>query len=227
MLSERQESLLKNIIENHVETAQPVASSLLAGEFDVSSATIRNEMSELEKEGFIHSPHTSAGRVPTEKAYKYYIQNYLHAKSLQSSDAQRLEKAYDKDKQDRRNALRSIAKEMADVTGQTIIVSFAKNDVYYTGLTNLFSQPEFRDNDLIIRLSEIIDSLDAVMQKFYDEISKDMRIDVGSDNRFHEQCASIAARLRDESAVMLLLGPMRMDYSKNADAISLAQELSD
>ena len=227
MLTQRRQDLLKTLIENYIETAQPVASSVLAGQFGLSPATIRNEMADLERDGFIHSPHTSSGRIPTEQAYKYYIQNCLQSKSLAASDSKRIEDAVGTDNEDQRHALRAIARTMAEVTGQTIIVSFGKNDFYYTGLTNLFSQPEFQDNDLVIRLSEIIDSMDAVMQQFYNEISKELRIDVGSDNPFHGECASIAARLKNESAVMLLLGPMRMNYSKNAHVISLLQELSD
>ena len=69
-MTERQKKILAAIIEQYAEVAYPVGSSLLAKVFNVSSATIRSEMVELEKLGFINQPHTSAGRVPTDKGYR-------------------------------------------------------------------------------------------------------------------------------------------------------------
>src|SRR5690606_10133937 len=72
-LSPRQEKLLEAIVEQYAEVAAPVGSSLLAKAFDVSSATIRSEMAELERKGFIKQPHTTAGRIPTDKGYRHYV----------------------------------------------------------------------------------------------------------------------------------------------------------
>jgi heat-inducible transcriptional repressor len=72
-MTERQAKILQAIVEQYAEVASPVGSSLLAKAFNVSSATIRAEMAELERAGFIHQPHTSAGRVPTDKGYRFYV----------------------------------------------------------------------------------------------------------------------------------------------------------
>src|SRR5436190_18419094 len=72
-MTERQKQILSAIIEQYAEVAVPVGSSLLAKVFDESSATIRAEMAELERLGFITQPHTSAGRIPTDKGYRYYV----------------------------------------------------------------------------------------------------------------------------------------------------------
>src|SRR5471030_3220335 len=72
-MTERQQNILSAIVEQYAEVASPVGSSLMAKVFDVSSATIRAEMAELERLGFIHQPHTSAGRVPTDKGYRFYV----------------------------------------------------------------------------------------------------------------------------------------------------------
>src|SRR4051812_14841877 len=72
-MTSRQEKILQAIVEQYAEVAAPVGSSLLAKAFGVSSATVRSEMAELEKLGYIHQPHTSAGRVPTDKGYRYYV----------------------------------------------------------------------------------------------------------------------------------------------------------
>ena len=79
-LSERKRKILKAIIENYIETAEPVGSKLLAAEAkgSVSSATIRNEMSELEEMGYIEKPHTSAGRVPSPLGYRLYVDELMN-----------------------------------------------------------------------------------------------------------------------------------------------------
>src|SRR5476651_338457 len=74
-MTPRQARILQAIVEQYAEVASPVGSSLLAKAFDVSSATIRAEMAELERLGFIHQPHTSAGRIPTDKGYRFYVNN--------------------------------------------------------------------------------------------------------------------------------------------------------
>src|SRR5580698_2551864 len=74
-MTERQSKILQAIVEQYAEVASPVGSSLLAKAFDLSSATVRAEMAELERLGYIHQPHTSAGRVPTDKGYRFYVNN--------------------------------------------------------------------------------------------------------------------------------------------------------
>ncbi|HOW38159.1 MAG TPA: heat-inducible transcriptional repressor HrcA [Candidatus Izemoplasmatales bacterium] len=77
MLNERQETVLKLIVEEYVRTAEPVGSRSLSKFMDVSPATIRNEMSDLEDLGFLEKTHTSSGRIPSEKGYRYYIETII------------------------------------------------------------------------------------------------------------------------------------------------------
>jgi heat-inducible transcriptional repressor len=72
-MTERQKLILSAIVEQYAEVASPVGSSLMARAFDVSSATVRADMAELERLGYIYQPHTSAGRVPTDKGYRFYV----------------------------------------------------------------------------------------------------------------------------------------------------------
>ncbi len=83
-LPERKRRILKAIVENYIETAEPVGSKTLADSFDVpiSSATIRNEMSELEEMGYLEKPHVSAGRIPSYAAYRLYVNELLEAMRL-------------------------------------------------------------------------------------------------------------------------------------------------
>jgi heat-inducible transcriptional repressor len=88
MLTERQEKLLDFLIREYITTAEPVGSLSLKKvcDLDVSAATIRNDCQELTKQGFIEQPHTSAGRVPTKKAYKYFSEKIEQEKQEQFDD---------------------------------------------------------------------------------------------------------------------------------------------
>lgn len=79
-MDDRSSELLTKLIQEYIQKGQPVGSKLLATHFSLSSATIRNVMSDLERLGLIHSPHTSAGRVPTPKGYSYFVNNLLTSK---------------------------------------------------------------------------------------------------------------------------------------------------
>src|SRR5437868_2326376 len=87
-ITERQRQILTIIIEEYVSTARPIASEHITGQYDlnVSSATVRNEMVELEKEGLIAQPHTSAGRVPSDRGYRYFVENLMTPASLTLSE---------------------------------------------------------------------------------------------------------------------------------------------
>ena len=91
-LDERKRVILKTVINAYIRTGEPVGSKALAGMEDlhVSSATIRNEMSDLEKLGYLMKPHTSAGRVPSGEGYRYYVMNALHSYRLTQRDTDRL-----------------------------------------------------------------------------------------------------------------------------------------
>src|SRR5579875_1377622 len=91
-MTERQQHILSAIVEQYAEVASPVGSSLLAKVFQVSSATIRAEMAELERLGFITQPHTSAGRIPTDKGYRFYV-NELNENQMGALPERRAEKA--------------------------------------------------------------------------------------------------------------------------------------
>jgi heat-inducible transcriptional repressor len=75
MLDERKAAILRAVVEEYIETAQPVGSAAVAPAVAASSATVRSDMATLEHEGYLHQPHTSAGRVPTEKGYRFFVDN--------------------------------------------------------------------------------------------------------------------------------------------------------
>lgn len=94
MLNKRQSELLKLIVEDYVKTARPVSSKSLCDILDCSSATIRNEMSYLEENGLLEKTHISSGRIPSEKGYRYYVDNIMEPKELTGEDMLRLQSIF-------------------------------------------------------------------------------------------------------------------------------------
>lgn len=94
MISDRQERLLKLIIEDYIKTARPIGSKSLCEILDCSSATIRNEMSFLEDVGLLEKTHISSGRIPSEKGYRYYVDNIMKPKQLDEKDMMELQSVF-------------------------------------------------------------------------------------------------------------------------------------
>jgi len=92
MLSERQELLLKIIVEDYIKTARPVSSKSICDIMNCSSATVRSEMSLLEELGLLEKTHISSGRIPSEKGYRYYVDHIMVPKELTGDDMLRLQK---------------------------------------------------------------------------------------------------------------------------------------
>jgi heat-inducible transcriptional repressor len=96
VLGDRDRQILTSVINEYILTAEPVGSRNISRRYDIklSSATIRNVMSDLEEMGFLHQPHTSAGRIPTEKALRFYVDSILKVKSLDPREKDRIRKKY-------------------------------------------------------------------------------------------------------------------------------------
>jgi heat-inducible transcriptional repressor len=121
-----------------------VGSSLLAKVFDVSSATIRSEMSALERGGYIKQPHTSAGRVPTDKGYRFYVNNLAESASSSPRElrAQRALSARVTTGGVPEHNIRSAVDTLVELTHNLGLATIG-DQLYMSGLSNLFGQPEF------------------------------------------------------------------------------------
>jgi len=227
MLTSRQKQLLCLIINDYVNTAEPVGSSSLVNKYKLkmSSATIRSEMNELEKRGYLVKPHTSAGRMPSEKAYDWFVEKHLeYAKSI------RLEKVIEQlmKKAVYEQAVKNVAKLLAQLSGQAVIVGFKFNHAYCTGLSNLFRHPEFQEYGQVVNLTTTIDRMDDLVGQLFDEVEDDVRILIGHKNPFGTHTSLVISRFKfadREPGVIALLGPMRMDYNKSYSLIREAKEV--
>jgi heat-inducible transcriptional repressor len=229
-MNERKKALLSQIINEYIKTAQPISSRVLVDKYglDLSPATVRNEMVELTQEGYLIQPHTSAGRVPTEKAFQFYIKNFLREGKLNKKDKALIQKNFGELKKQENEFIKDLAKTLASLSREAVVVGFSANNVYYTGLSNIFRQPEFAHLELVTHLSEVVDHLDEVVTRIFDQIGKEVKILVGRENPFGEECAALLTKYKisQKPAGMLgIIGPMRMSYGHNLALIKCAQEM--
>lgn len=122
MLLDRQILILQTIVENFIDTNQPVGSKVISKNINFSSATIRNDMSKLEKEGLIMKTHTSSGRVPSEKGYRYYIDYIKSDYKLTSDDNRKLQSISDDSYNSEGNFLEKNAIVLSDLTDCTAVI---------------------------------------------------------------------------------------------------------
>jgi len=230
-MKDRKNALFSAIINEHINTGNTVASKVLVDKYDfaLSPATIRNEMADLEKEGLIFQPHTSAGRIPTEKGWKFYIENLLKDAGLAEKHQEVLDKAFGHNQNSYDSAVKSVAKVMANLSKEAVFVGFDSDSFYYTGLSNLFRQPEFQKIDLVCQISDLVDHLDEVVgHLFSDQESDQEKILVGRDNPFGKDCSSIMAYYtfgKKKKGLFGILGPVRMNYTHNLSLIKYAKKL--
>ena len=229
-MDSRKSALLSAIIKEHINSSQAVGSKVIVDKYDfkLSPATVRHEMMNLDKEGYIYQPHTSAGRVPTEKGWQFYINHFLKDRELTKREKKLLENASLKTKESYESLVKNVAKVLAELSQDAVIVGFAPENVYYTGLSNLFKQPEFKQLDMVWHISQMVDHLDEVMKKIFDEITEEIKVIIGRENPFGAECGSILSRYylgKDKYGMFGILGPMRMEYENNLALIKYTKNL--
>ncbi|HSH31798.1 MAG TPA: transcriptional regulator [Candidatus Saccharimonadales bacterium] len=222
-MTDRQTAILSAIVELYAKTAEPVGSQALVDRFETSSATIRAEMAELEAAGYIMQPHISAGRIPTDKGYRVYVNalsderqplhhapeptisriNQLVAKRLSSVDqAER--------------AIKVATGVLTEVTHNLGLATLS-DSIYLHGMASLFSQPEFFGGRRAYEVARLLDSLD----EWLDEAAPADRVSVyiGRENPVGKSsgCSLIIARFASpysDHSYIGVLGPTRQNYGQ-------------
>lgn len=221
-LDSRKEQLLAAVVREHAKTAQAVASDTMkekAG-LDISGATIRNEMLALEKAGYLRQPHTSAGRVPTEQGYRYYVAHCLEEPNVKN-EVDEIQAAV-RPGLEHEERMKQLARELANEMREGVFIGFTPQSSYYTGLSYLFEQPEFESVDFVRHMGDIMDNLDRIVAELFNEAVPGVQVYVGSENPFGAQCGTVLLHRGSGESMMGVLGPMRMDYDR---AIGMMKEL--
>ncbi|MGE5673562.1 MAG: heat-inducible transcriptional repressor HrcA [Mycobacterium leprae] len=125
MMDERKNKVLQAIIEDYVATAEPVGSRTLARKYHlgVSPATIRNEMSDLEEMGYLEQPHTSAGRIPSDRGYRYYVDCLMETREIDQSEEAVIRRTFERKVREIDTLVRETARLLSETTHLTTVVS--------------------------------------------------------------------------------------------------------
>ncbi|QQS58810.1 hypothetical protein IPN35_04365 [Candidatus Peregrinibacteria bacterium] len=231
--NERRYTILRAIVQNFIETASPVGSRALQESFGFgfSPATIRSEMSILEEEGFLRSPHTSAGRIPTEHGFRHYVSTCQSdlAKlrpSVEREFTQHFEqylqsKAQDENVYDAVNVLTALTPNVAFSTIPSA------DRMFFLGFSNALQQPEFSEPGIASGIFRVLENnFRAILDSL--EIAKEPRIFIGSENAIPEiqSCSLIVSMffIGKKREYIGILGPMRMNYIRNIAAVESATE---
>jgi heat-inducible transcriptional repressor len=222
-MTDRQNQILRAIVEQYAEVASPVGSSLLAKVFNVSSATIRAEMAELERLGYITQPHTSAGRVPTDKGYRYYVNNI--SESQEAASEKRAEKALTARVHHGgipERTIRNAVDTLVELTHNLGIATIG-NQLYMSGLSNLFGQPEFMQRGSVQQVAQLLDNLEPWLREAAP--NEPLSVYIGAENPIGRSAGAslIISRFRSpysDHSYIGVLGPTRQQYR---DVMSLVQ----
>ena len=240
-ISERQQAILCAIIEEYAETAAPVGSTMMAKLFGVSPATVRAEMARLETLGLIAQPHTSAGRVPTDEGYRYYV-NHLKDEIEEDktvSGADDSVKKYESSgvhlsgdsilgrgmhvlevrvsSQSRADAaIRGAVDALVDLTGNLGLATIG-GQLYLSGISKLFTQPEFMDVNRVQAVAKLLDNLEPWLREAAP--GEALNIFIGRENPIGKSSdvSLIISKFRSpfsDKSYIGVLGPTRQNYAR-------------
>lgn len=215
-MTPRQKQILAAIIEQYAEVAVPVGSSLLAKVFGVSSATIRSEMADLERLGYIRQPHTSAGRIPTDKGYRFYV-NQISDSPVKPTIERRAERALSTRLEHSglpEMAIRNAVDTLVELT-HNLAFGTIGNQLYISGLSNLFGQPEFTSTNQVQQVAHLLDNLEPWLREAAPHQA--LSVFIGSENPVGRSAnatliiSRFASPFSDHSYIGTL-GPTRQSY---------------
>lgn len=234
MLSDRRQRVLAALIEEYVARAMPVGSRTLTERyrFGVSPATIRNELSALEDEGYISQPHTSAGRIPTDFGYRTFVDNLIESGDI-TDDASAVEALAQ---------LKKTATELDDLLEKTSAALSQFTDCLSVvappdfshprrlGIMSLMRQPEFAYTESLLPIMQVLED-DTVLLHVLDSTAPSgtaPQVRIGSENETEQLSGVSVVACRygcvDDGGIVAVIGPTRMDYTKALAAVRIASK---
>ena len=209
--------MLWAVVREFVETAEPIGSGTVAAKYDfgVSPATVRADMAALEEDGLLAQPHTSAGRIPTELGYRFFVNEFVRSAPVRERQLMEVQGDISEDSEE---SARAFARSLASLTKGTAFISLSDGRLHLAGMENLFRHPEFRDEQLLLSVTHALDRLDQVLGEVEGKMTGEVDVLIGDENPFGKGTSAIVLRYHDargRAGIVGLLGPQRMDYQTN------------
>ena len=228
-LNTRGKKVLQAIVESYIETASPVSSQTITQRFRSRSspATIRNVMGQLDEMGLVWQPHTSAGRIPTDEGYRYYIDSLLDVEKLSVQDRELIESQC----LSRKNVLDDLLTEtlriLSNLSGYPTLAfsSFTKTRLYVERVSYFFEQPEFQDTQKLRVIIKTFEQQEPLLETMREDLHPDgIKVHIGQENTCEnmQDCSLVISnfKIKDRNMGTLgIIGPRRMSYSKAISAV--------
>jgi heat-inducible transcriptional repressor len=255
-ITERQEKILNYLVEKYIRTAVPVSSDLLekSCRFDVSAPTIRNDLQELAKKRYIIQLHTSGGRVPTDKAYRYFVNELIDDDDFEpAAEEKRKIRTTINSTEDPRRLNKSIAQVLSDLSDSIVITnilddyvdpakagSLSATDFYKIGLASLVEFPEFRDMERILEMTNLFDRFESMFGRIENIVKNRAFDDSRTEDEFNVLIGeeNLLDHIKNETMILVkyslpdglrgsltMIGPTRMDYERNIGLVRYTAEM--
>jgi heat-inducible transcriptional repressor len=217
----RQQEVLALIVRHYVETAEPVGSRYIARKLSLSSATIRNVMADLEESGYIMQPHTSAGRTPTDKGYRYYIDSLMRLKSVNDQVARCAREQCTRMVHSLEDVLERASHLIAGLTNYVGVTLFSRYDkLYLDGASHIVEQPEFRDLKKLCAILRYLEEKRDLLHLLHNDFNDErLTVHIGRENASNSlsECSVVTKGYKVKGKVsgrLGVIGPKRMLYEK-------------
>lgn len=230
---ERKDRVLAIVVDEYVKNVTPVGSQLIVEHYhlDVSPATVRSILAELEEEGFLSHPHTSAGRIPTQRGYRYYVDNLMHDIKLLEEEKEHIQKEYLQGIKELQHLLEKASEVISDLTHYTSIVSVdGEDEIFCKGLSFVAGYPEFHNFDRIRQLLRILEGKEQILELINRELERKVDILIGHEMQYEgmDDCSLVISSYKKRngpSGRIAVLGPTRMDYERVVSTLDYFSEL--
>lgn len=218
-------------IQKHVKTARPVASRDLLEElrFEVSPATIRNEMLKLDELGYLEQPHTSAGRVPTDRGYRFFVDNLTDVFSLTAKEQKFVNDIFRKKTES--EFICELVKNISRLSGMFTASMLSGDNLFYkSGFSEILAEPEFQEPKEASGFGQFTDSLEEEIEKLFQAAgnigeSTEETIFIGEENplegaRSYSMFFSSWRHPAGFNGFLTLIGPKRTNYLRHKSLLN-------
>jgi len=231
--SQRKDRVLGIVVAQYIRTVNPVSSAFIVHEYhlDLSPATIRNILAELEEQGYLTHPHTSAGRIPTQMGYRYYVDHLMQEIQLLEEEKERIKMEYHRSVLELEALLEKTSQVISDMTHYTSIISVdgVSDKIFCRGTSLVVSHPEFQEIAKIRHILQALEEKERILEVVNRDLEKKIQIYIGHETACSaiDGCSLAVARYQKEngpSGRLALLGPTRMDYEKVVSTLEYVSE---
>jgi len=226
----RKKDVLKFLVETFVHTNQPVGSMQVAEQlpYEVSSATIRNDMVEMTALGLLTQPYTSAGRIPTDVGYKHYVKILIEERKELSKKQRGMLERHFKNLKNLQEKYQLAAKLLAELSGSVGFLMDDTKRVYMSGLSNMAKLPEFSDESFRVNLMQALERPEELVRNLPSLLdSKDINVLIGDNPQIEKATIVISNFGHNGKKIISIIGPTRMQYKKALPLVDYIKKILD